>query len=135
MLALTLQAVVSQRLVRRADGHGRIAAIEVMINSPNIRELIAEGKTTQIEKVIAQSGDYYKMQTFNQSLAKLVQAKTITEEEGMGASTSPSDLRLMLRGISGGGSSTTLKAVTLPSAPGSPKEASPAPGPKINRGY
>ncbi|HLY75342.1 MAG TPA: ATPase, T2SS/T4P/T4SS family, partial [Planctomycetota bacterium] len=135
MLALTLQAVVSQRLLRRADGNGRVAAIEVMINSPNIRELIAEGKTTQIEKAIAQSGDYYKMQTFNQSLAKLVQSRTITEEESMGASTSPSDLRLILKGISGGGSSTTLKAVTLPAPSAPPKEAGQNPGLRINRGF
>jgi hypothetical protein len=53
MLALPLHAVVSQRLVKRADGKGRDAAVEVMINSPNIRDLIAEGKTTSIEKAIA----------------------------------------------------------------------------------
>ena len=135
MLALSLQAVVSQRLLRRADGKGRVAAVEVMINSPNIRELIAEGKTTQIEKVIAQSGDYYKMQTFNQALARLIQAKTITEEEGMGASTSPSDLRLILKGISGGGSSTSLKAVTLPPAVGPSKEAGSNPGLRVSRGF
>jgi twitching motility protein PilT len=135
MLALTLQAVVSQRLLRRADGLGRVAAVEIMINSPNIRELIAEGKTTQIEKAIAQSGDYYRMQTFNQALAKLVQARTITEEEGMKASTSPSDLRLILKGISGGGSSATLKAVTLPVPPGPPKEAGQNPGLRVNRGF
>jgi twitching motility protein PilT len=137
MLALTLQAVVSQRLVRRADGKGRVAAIEVMINSPNIRELIGEGKTASIEKVIAQSGDYYKMQTFNQALARLVLSKTITEEEAAGASTSPSDLKLMLRGITGG-SSAVMKAVappTPPSAAAAPKEAPPAAGLKINRGF
>jgi len=137
MLALTLQAVVSQRLVRRADGKGRVAAVEVMINSPNIRELIAEGKTSQIEKSIAASGDFYKMQTFNQALARLIQSRTITEEEGMGASTSPSDLKLILRGISGG-SATTLKAVPLPAAApaGTPsKEPAPGTGLRINRGY
>ncbi|HZE97432.1 MAG TPA: PilT/PilU family type 4a pilus ATPase [Planctomycetota bacterium] len=138
MMALTLQAVISQRLVRRADGKGRIAAVEVMINSPNIRELIAEGKTTQIEKAIAQSGDYYKMQTFNQALARLIQSRTITEEEGLGASTSSSDLKLILKGITGG-SSTTMRAVTLPTAPGSaPAPATPAaspPPPRINRGF
>src|SRR5579863_228136 len=48
MLALTLRAVISQRLVPRADGKGRVAAAEVMINSPMIRDLIAEGKTSQI---------------------------------------------------------------------------------------
>jgi twitching motility protein PilT len=103
MLALTLQAVVSQRLVRRADGHGRTAAVEVMVNSPNIRELIAEGKTAQIEKVMALSGDYYKMQTFNQALVKLTNEGVITQEEALSASSNPGDLKLALKGISGAG--------------------------------
>jgi twitching motility protein PilT len=102
-LALCLQAVVSQRLVRRADGGGRIAALEVMINSPNIRDLIAEGKTTSIEKAIASSGDYYRMQSFNQALAKLALDRVITQEEALAASTNPGDLKLMLKGVSSSG--------------------------------
>jgi twitching motility protein PilT len=108
-LALALQAVISQRLVRRSDGSGRIAALEVMINSPQIRELVAEGKTSSIEKAMAQSGDYYRMQTFNQSLAKLVMSKTITEEEAIGASTNPGDLKLMFKGVSSGSTSVVMK--------------------------
>jgi twitching motility protein PilT len=113
MLALTLQAVVSQRLVRRADGAGRVAAVEVMINSPNIRDLIAEGKTSQIEKAIASSNDYYKMQTFNQSLAKLVNDGTISQDEAMAASTNPGDLRLALKGITGGSALSTRDTSTM----------------------
>ena len=104
-MALALQAVISQRLVRRADGSGRTAALEVMINSPQIRELIAEGKTASIEKAMASSGDYYRMQTFNVSLSKLVAAKTITEEEAIGASTNPGDLKLLLKGVLSSGTS------------------------------
>ncbi|HXX92265.1 MAG TPA: PilT/PilU family type 4a pilus ATPase [Planctomycetota bacterium] len=102
MLAMTLQAVVSQRLVRRADGKGRVAAVEVMINAGSIRDLIAEGKTASIEKAMAQAGEYHRMQTFNQSLAKLVQAKTIAEEEALSAATNPGDLRLLLKGVTSG---------------------------------
>jgi twitching motility protein PilT len=98
-LALALQAVVSQRLVRRADGSGRTAAMEIMINSPNIRELIQEGKTNSIEKAMAASGDFYRMQTFNQALAKLVQDRVVAEQEALGVSTNPNDLKLMLRGV------------------------------------
>jgi len=101
-LGLSLQAVVSQRLVRRADNSGRIAAMEIMINSPQIRELILEGKTQAIEKAMAASGDYYRMQTFNQSLAKLTLDKAISEAEATAASTSPNDLKLLLRGVTGG---------------------------------
>jgi twitching motility protein PilT len=106
MLALTLHAVVSQRLVKRADGQGRIAAVEVMINSPNIRDLIAEGKTSQIEKAIHSSGDFYQMQTFNQSLAKLTLDGTVTQDDALACSTNPNDLKLMLKGI---GSANTTK--------------------------
>jgi twitching motility protein PilT len=105
-LALALQAVISQRHVRRADGSGRVAAMEVMINSPQIRDLVAEGKTASIEKAMAQSGDYYRMQTFNQSLAKLAMSKTITEEEALGASTNPGDLKLLLKGVLSSGTAT-----------------------------
>jgi twitching motility protein PilT len=102
-LGLSLQAVVSQRLVRRADNSGRVAAMEILINSPQIRELILEGKTQAIEKAMAASGDYYRMQTFNQSLAKLTLDRAITEAEATAASTSPNDLKLLLRGVTGGG--------------------------------
>jgi len=102
-LGLSLQAVVSQRLVRRSDNSGRIAAMEILINSPQIRELILEGKTQAIEKAMAASGDYYRMQTFNQSLAKLTLDKAIAEAEATAASTSPNDLKLLLKGFSGGG--------------------------------
>ncbi len=114
MLGLTLQAVISQRLVRRADGPGRIAAVEVMINSPNIRELIAEGKTASVEKAIASSGDYYKMQTFNQALARLVQSRTITEEEAVSATANPGDLRLILKGYTSGSANATRMADPSP---------------------
>ncbi len=110
MLALTLHAVVSQRLVRRADGKGRGAAVEVLINTGNIRELIAEGKTASIEKAMAQAGEYYRMQTFNQALAKHVLAKTITEEEALAAATNPGDLRLLIKGVTSGSATATAAA-------------------------
>ncbi|HLF93637.1 MAG TPA: type IV pilus twitching motility protein PilT [Planctomycetota bacterium] len=120
-LALCLQAVVSQRLVRKADGSGRLAAMEVLINSPQIRELVVEGKTSSIEKAMATSGDYYRMQTFNQALAKMVMAKIVTEEEALGASTNPGDLKLMIKGVMSGGKSTETRPAT--------------PGMKITKGY
>jgi twitching motility protein PilT len=121
-MALALQAVVSQRLVKRADGSGRVAAMEIMINSPQIRELIQEGKTSSIEKAMASSGDYYRMQTFNQSLAKLVNDRTITEAEAMAVSTSPNDLKLLLKGVTSG-------------RVGSEKLTEARPAMKINRSF
>jgi twitching motility protein PilT len=121
-MALALQAVVSQRLVKRADGSGRVASMEIMINSPQIRELIQEGKTSSIEKAMASSGDYYRMQTFNQSLAKLVNERTVTEAEAMAVSTSPNDLKLLLKGVSSG-------------RVGSEKLTEARPAMKINRSF
>jgi twitching motility protein PilT len=112
-LGLSLQAVISQRLVRRADGSGRVAAMEVLINS----QLILEGKTQAIEKAMAASGDYYRMQTFNQSLAKLTLDKAITEAEATAASTSPNDLKLLLKGVTGGGISAGGKATQSETRP------------------
>jgi twitching motility protein PilT len=121
-MGLALQAVVSQRLVRRADGSGRVAAMEILINSPQIRELIQEGKTAAIEKAMAASGDYYRMQTFNQSLAKLVMDRAITEAEASATSTSPNDLKLLLKGVSSG-------------RVGSEKLTEARPAMKINKGF
>ncbi len=103
MLALALEAVISQRLVRRSDGKGRVAAMEIMVTSPQIRQLIHEGKNGEIEKAMAQSGSYYGMQTFNQCLASLVKDGRISSEDALAVSTNPGDLGLLLRGIGGSG--------------------------------
>ncbi len=136
-LALTLQAVIGQRLVRLADGQGRTAAVEVMINSPNIRELIAEGKTASIEKAIASSSDYYQMQTFNQSLARLATAGTITQEEALASSMTPGDLRLMFKGVQSG-STAIVDAKSMKAAFEAAKNPAPSSDSqrlKITRGF
>ena len=78
------------------------------------QELIVEGKTSQIEKVIASSSDFYQMQSFNQSLAKLTLSGTITQEEALACSTNPNDLKLMLKGI---GSASAAKPPEPPKMP------------------
>jgi twitching motility protein PilT len=118
MLSMTLHAIVCQRLVRRADGKGRIAAVEVLVNSPQIRGLLAEGKTSQIEKAIASSGDFYKMQTFNQTLAKMALSGVITQEEALANSTNPGDLTLLLKGV---GRSAETAPVPEPTKPRPPR--------------
>ena len=106
MLAVNLLGVVSQRLLLRADGSGRIAAIELLINSPHISELIAEGKTASLDREMRSMGEYYKMRTFDQALAELVRTGKVTVEEAMAHSANPADLRLMLRGVETGGAAT-----------------------------
>ncbi|HLX64364.1 MAG TPA: PilT/PilU family type 4a pilus ATPase [Planctomycetota bacterium] len=100
-LGLLLRGVISQRLIKRADGQGRVAAIEIMLNTSYIRQLIEEGATRDLEKAI-QEGSHYHMQTFNQALYNLWMKGLITEEEARMNSTAPDDLMLLMRGIKRG---------------------------------
>ena len=104
-LAQTLLAVISQRLLRRADGAGRVVAVEVMINSPSIQQLVAAGRIDDIEHAMARSTEYYGMQTFNQALAELVAKKLVTEKDAIEISTNPGDLRLLIKGFASGAES------------------------------
>lgn len=80
MLSESLQGVISQTLVKRADGKGRVAAYEIMLGVPAIRNLIREDKIPQIHSVI-QTGNQVGMQTLDQHLHRLVQEGVITPEE------------------------------------------------------
>ncbi|MEK7485221.1 MAG: PilT/PilU family type 4a pilus ATPase [Planctomycetota bacterium] len=102
LLSLVLEGIISQRLIKRSDGYGRIAACEIMIMSPHIRQLLLKDSIHEIEKAIAKSQSYYRMQTFNQALAALVVKKKITEEEALKCTANPDDLKLELRGITTG---------------------------------
>jgi twitching motility protein PilT len=95
--AASLVATVAQRLVKRSDGKGRIALIEIMINTPTIRKLISEDKLDQIDKMIAESAHLYKMQTMNQHLFQLVIDDVLTKEHALSESHNPNDLRIMLQ--------------------------------------
>lgn len=96
-LSLFLIAVVAQRLVKRKDGSGMVAAIEIMINTPLIRSLIAEAKTGQISKAIEDSASFYKTQSFNQSLLSLYKDGIITIEDALATSNNPSDLKIQIQ--------------------------------------
>ncbi len=98
-LANVLKGVVAQRLCLRADGKGRIPATEVLIGTSYVKKLILENKTQELYKAM-ESGEYYRMHTFDQSLQKLYNAGLITYEEAMDKATNPEDLQLKLRGIS-----------------------------------
>jgi len=104
-LSQALLAVVSQRLCRRADGAGRVATVEIMINTPHIQQLLADGKMGEIENAMKAGKKFYGMQTFNMHLAELVQSGTVTEEEAMDKSSSPTNLKLILKGFATGADS------------------------------
>ena len=93
-LSITLQAVISQDLLHRADGSGLIPAFEVMIATPGIRNLIRERKTHQIYTLIQGGGDV-GMQTLDQHLVQLLQAGVITAEEALAKASNPDELARM----------------------------------------
>jgi len=101
-LSMIFVGAVSQRLVPKADGKGLVPAVEVMTASPRVRELINEGATRDLGKVI-RDGRFYGMQTFNQSLLGWLERKAIKLEDAMLASDDPDELRLELDGVTKAG--------------------------------
>ncbi len=101
-LASVLKAVVSQRLIPRADGKGRVAAVEVLRATARVKELIEDkDRTKEIPDAISQGFDTYGMQTFDQSLMSLVRQNLVTYEEAHRQATNPDDFALRFSGISG----------------------------------
>jgi twitching motility protein PilT len=99
-LAAVLKGVVSMRLVPRADGNGRVPAVEVMIATQTVREsIIDQDKTRKIPEIIAAGQSQYGMQTFDQSLFSLYQKNLITYEEALRWCTNPEDFTLKVKGI------------------------------------
>jgi len=98
-----LKGVISQRLVPTTDGKGRVPAVEVMIASARIRELIMDAQRfREIREAISQGGDTYGMQTFDQSLMWLINKGMITYEEALLQATNPDDFALKVSGIESG---------------------------------
>jgi twitching motility protein PilT len=102
LLASSLQAVISQRLIRTVDGGSRVAAVEVMVTTASIREFVRDPeKTPLIRQAIQEGVVQYGMQTFDQALMKLVSEGRIAVEEALRVSTNPHELSLRLGGIQG----------------------------------
>ncbi len=95
-LALNLKAIVAQQLIQTSDGEGRVAAIEVLLNSPMIAELIKKGDISGIKEVMAKSKEM-GMQTFDQALFDLYQQSKISYADALHHADSPNDLRLMIK--------------------------------------
>jgi twitching motility protein PilT len=96
MLASTLRAAISQRLIPRSDGDGRIAAAEVMVATGRIQDLILSPEdTSKISDVIAE-GAFYGMQTFDQALLGYVMEGLLSEEVARDFASSPHDFKMML---------------------------------------
>jgi twitching motility protein PilT len=95
-LSLVLQGVISQQLVPRKDGKGRVLAAEVMIPNPAIRNLIREEKVHQIYSQMQVGQSKFGMQTMSQVLVSLVQRNLISPEEAIGHATEADEVRAVL---------------------------------------
>ncbi len=95
-LALNLRGIIAQQLVPTKDGNSRVAAIEILLNSPFIAELIKKGEVGSIKEVMQKSNEQ-GMQTFDQALFNLYQQGLITYADALHHADSPNDLRLMIK--------------------------------------
>ena len=112
-LAESLHAVISQRLLKRADGQGRAVAAEIMLCTPAVKDMIADGKRIgEIRDYIADGREQYGTQTFDQHLMDLVRDKEVSFETARAAATNPSDFELKMRMFSR--MSTVVDAATIP---------------------
>jgi twitching motility protein PilT len=96
MIAGTLKGVVSQRLVPRADMDGRVAALEIMIMTGRVRDMIKDPEQTGRLHEVIMEGEFYGMQTFDQSLLAHLQAGRVSMEEALKACTHPHDFKLLV---------------------------------------
>jgi twitching motility protein PilT len=101
-LALVLEGVVSQRLITRRAAAGRVPAVEVLLGTPTVKELLLEGRTRDLSKVLDEGHEHYGTQTFNQSLRGLVADGLIEYDDALAAADNPDELALAMRGISKG---------------------------------
>ncbi len=99
-LAAVLKAVISMRLVPKADGHGRVPAVEILRITGLVRECIeVKEKTKLIREAIAAGTSQYGMQTFDQSIYNLYKRELITLEEALRRATNPDEFKLRIQGI------------------------------------
>ena len=95
-LSLNLKAIIAQRLIPRKDGTGRAVAVEVLLNTPLIADLIEKGKVPEIKEVMKRSREL-GMQTFDQAVYDLYKAGTISYEDCLKNADSSNEVRLMIK--------------------------------------
>jgi len=95
-LSLNLKGLVSQRLMPRQEGRGRVAAVEILLNTPLISDLIFKGEVAEIKEIMKRSREL-GMQTFDQALFDLYESQSITFEDALRNADSVNDLRLQIK--------------------------------------
>jgi twitching motility protein PilU len=110
-LSLNLKSLISQRLLPRQEGKGRVAAVEIMLNTPLISDLIFKGEIAEIKELMKRSREL-GMQTFDQSLFDLYESQAVTYEDALRNADSVNDLRLQIKLHSQRSRSSDLNAGT-----------------------
>ena len=110
-LSLNLKAIVSQRLMPREQGRGRVAAVEIMLNTPLVGDMIFKGEVSEIKELMKRSREL-GMQTFDQALFDLYEGRHITYEDALRNADSVNDLRLQIKLNSNRSRNTDLAAGT-----------------------
>jgi len=95
-LSANLKGIISQRLIKKSDGAGRVAAIEILLNSPLIKDLILKGELHEIKPIMAKSNEL-GMNTFDQALFKLYEADEITYDDAIRYADAVNELRLRIK--------------------------------------
>jgi twitching motility protein PilU len=95
-LSLNIRAIVSQRLIPKKEGKGRAAAVEILLNSPLISDLVFKGEVHEIKSIMAKSREL-GMQTFDQHLFELYENGSISYEDALRNADSVNELRLMIK--------------------------------------
>jgi twitching motility protein PilU len=110
-LSLNMKALISQRLLPRQEGKGRVAAVEILLNTPLVADLIFQGKVGELKDLMKRSREL-GMQTFDQALFDMYEANLITYEDALRNADSVNDLRLQIKLDSERSRSTDLAAGT-----------------------
>lgn len=108
-LAYSLQGVITQRLLPRADGGGRIPAVEILIATPTVRKMVLEKASPGRLYEAIQAGIFYGMQTLNQALVDLIKGNRIRQEDAFATTPNPDELSLNLKGIFSGSATIDQK--------------------------
>jgi twitching motility protein PilT len=102
MLSTALRAIISLRLVRRADKKGRVPAVEILVNTEAVRDQIRDmTKSLNIPQLIKEGAVPYGMQTFDQSLMNWYQKGVVSYDDALFAATNPAEFSLKVQGIAG----------------------------------
>lgn len=98
-LSMVLEGVISIRLITRKAGKGRVPAVELLLGTPTVKQILSEGRTLELAKALSEGMEHFGTMTFAQSLQSLCEKDLINIDDALAGSDNPEELRMVLRGI------------------------------------